>query len=64
MSQWSILSSCCQWYLFGEEDLTLSVPQGGCASAFYFIMYADTLFLKYDVNCFGFADDYILNKSL
>ena len=44
--------------------LTLSVPQGGCGSAFYFIMYAATLFscIPDDINLFGFADDHVLEK--
>ena len=47
-----------------KRDLTLSVPQGGCGSAFYFIMYAATLLeeISDDINCFGFADDHILNN--
>ena len=42
----------------GEDKLlTLSVPQGGCGSAFYFIMYAATLFscIPDDIILFGFA---------
>ena len=41
------------------------LPQGGCGSAFYFIMYAATLFscIHDDINLFGFADDHVLEKS-
>ena len=48
-----------------DKLLTLSVPQGGCGSAFYFIMYAATLFscIPDDINLFGFADDHVLEKS-
>jgi hypothetical protein len=43
----------------------LSVPQGGIGSAFYFIMYAATLFtcIPDDTDIFGFADDHILLKK-
>ena len=48
-----------------DKLVTLSVPQGGCGSAFYFIMYAATLFscIPDDINLFRFADDHVLEKS-
>ena len=66
----NFISQCrsCQVVVNGtyseKRGLTLSVPQGGCGSAFYFIMYAATLFeeISDDINCFGFADDHILNN--
>ena len=43
-----------------EKQLYLSVPQGGCSSAFFFIMYAATLFhvIPEEINLFGFPDDH------
>ena len=48
-----------------EKQLYLSVPQGGCSSAFFFIMYAATLFyvIPEGINLFGFADDHALQSS-
>ena len=44
------------------KPLTLSVPQGSCSGAYFFIMYASTLFeVVQDLQLFGFADDNILN---
>ena len=44
------------------KSLTLSVPQGSCSGAYFFIMYASTLFeVVQDVQLFGFADNHILN---
>ena len=46
------------------KSLTLSVPQGSCSGAYFFIMYASTLFeVVQDVQLFGFADDHILNDT-
>ena len=43
------------------KHLTLSVPQGSCSGAYFFIMYAATLFESVqEVDLFGFADDHIL----
>ena len=43
------------------KHLTLSVPQGSCSGAYFFIMYAATLFeIVQEVDLFGFADDHIL----
>ena len=46
------------------KSLTLSVPQGSCSGAYFFIMYASTLFeVVQDIQLFGFADDHILNDT-
>ena len=46
------------------KSLTLSVPQGSCSGAYFFIMYASTLFeVVKDVQLFGFTDDHILNDT-
>ena len=46
------------------KPLTLSVPQGSCSGAYFFIMYASTLFeVVQDVQLFGLADDHILNDT-
>ena len=43
------------------KHLTLSVPQGSCSGAYFFIMYAATLFeIVQEVDLFRFADDHIL----
>ena len=42
-------------------------PQGSCTGAYYFIMYAATLFEGVDKNLadlHGFGDDHILNNSI
>ena len=46
-----------------QRELSLSVPQGGCGLAFYFIMYAATLFDKIPnhQDLFSFADDHTLS---
>ena len=47
-----------------EKKLSLSVPQGSCSGAFFFIMYAATVFHEINiVDLFGFADDNILATS-
>ena len=47
-----------------EKKLSLSVPQGSCSGAFFFILYAATIFFEIDlVELFGFADDHILPTS-
>ena len=46
------------------KSLTLSVPQGSCCGAYFFIMYASTLFdVVQDVQLFGFTDDHILTDT-
>ena len=46
------------------KSLTLSVPQGSFSGAYFFIMYASTLFeVVQDVQLFGFVDDHILNDT-
>lgn len=47
------------------RPLNISVPQGGCSSAFLFILYASTIFVELPntVNIKGFADDHILLQS-
>ena len=47
------------------KQLPLSVPQGSCSGAFYFILYASTIFeeIEDSVNLYGFADGHILSKS-
>ena len=46
------------------KSLTLSVPQGSCSGAYFFIIYTSTLFeVVNDVQLFGFADDHILNDT-
>ena len=47
------------------KQLPWSVPQGSCSGAFYFILYASTIFEEIEdgVNLYGFADDHILSKS-
>ena len=45
------------------KHLTLSVPQGSCSGAYFFIMYAATLFERVqEVDIFSFADDHILTN--
>ena len=45
----------------GEKSLRLSVPQESCSGAFFFIMYAATVFFVIDlVDLYGFADDHLL----
>ena len=50
-----------------KKELPWSVlGQGSCTGAYYFIMYAATLFEEVDKNLadlYGFADDHILNNS-
>ena len=43
-----------------QRELSLSVPQGGCCLAFYFIMYAATLFdeIPNHQDLFSFTDDH------
>jgi hypothetical protein len=43
------------------QSLPWSVPQGSCSGAFYFILYASTIFDEVEncVNLYGFADDHI-----
>ena len=46
------------------KSLSLSVPQGSCSGAYFFIMYASTLFeVVQDIQLFGLADDHILNDT-
>ena len=46
------------------KSLTLSVPQGSCSGAYFFIMYASNPFeVVQDVQLFGFTDDHILNDT-
>lgn len=57
--------TCCvsiNGQMSAKKELTLSVPQGGCSSAFYFIMYAATLFdvVPDNLHLYGFADDHII----
>ena len=46
-----------------QREISLSVPQGGCSLAFYFIMYAATLFdeIPNHQDLFSFADDHTLS---
>ena len=47
------------------KHLTLSVPQGSCSGAYFFIMYTATLFESVqEVDLFGFADDHVLNQYI
>ena len=46
-----------------KKDLTLSVPQGGCSSALFLILYSATIFEEVKCDLFGFADDHIIHNQ-